>query len=126
MTQLLVLVATVLVMVVMDSASWAQQLQLQNRFDNSSNLLVAMTRSHHHNNHRNHKRQQASSNSVVRSMRNSNFKVTALVDKSVTLTCSIELDDKEFAKSGNYKVLTKLIKNNNVWRVSKKIYFNLD
>lgn len=47
-----------------------------------------------------------SSLNIVRSMRNSNFKVTALVDKSVTLTCSIELDDKEFSKSGNYKVKT--------------------
>ena len=48
-----------------------------------------------------------SSLNIVRSMRNSNFKVTALVDKSVTLTCSIELDNKEFAKSANYKVKTQ-------------------
>lgn len=55
------------------------------------------------NQNTNEKISQSSLN-IVRSMRNSNFKVTALVDKSVTLTCSIELDEKEFLKSANYKV----------------------
>lgn len=41
---------------------------------------------------------------VASKNRNSYFKVTALVDKSVTLTCSIDLDDREFSKNGNYKV----------------------
>ena len=31
--------------------------------------------------------------------------MTALIDKSVTLTCSIDLDDKNFSKSANYKII---------------------
>lgn len=46
---------------------------------------------------------------LARMMRNSNIKVTALVDKSVTLTCSIELDDKEFSKNENYEVHIKFL-----------------
>ena len=37
-------------------------------------------------------------------IKNNNFKVSALIDKSITLTCSIDLDNKNFSKSGNYKV----------------------
>jgi hypothetical protein len=42
--------------------------------------------------------------SSMDSIKKNNYKITALVDKSVTLTCSIDLDDKNFFKSGNYKV----------------------
>lgn len=48
------------------------------------------------------KRSNASSS--MDSIKKNNYKITALVDKSVTLTCSIDLDDKNFFKSGNYKV----------------------
>ena len=48
--------------------------------------------------------------SSMDSIKKNNYKITALVDKSVTLTCSIDLDDKNFFKSGNYKV-TKLNSN---------------
>ncbi len=42
-------------------------------------------------------------------IKNNNFKVSALIDKSITLTCSIDLDNKNFSKSGNYKVLLKVL-----------------
>ena len=38
------------------------------------------------------------------SIKKNNFRVTALIGKTITLTCSIELNDLEFSKSGNYKV----------------------
>ena len=42
--------------------------------------------------------------SIITEIRKNNVEVTAVNGKSITLTCSIDLDDKQFAKSGNYKV----------------------
>lgn len=44
------------------------------------------------------------SSSILSTMKNNSLKVSGLVDKSITLTCSIDLDDVNFSKSGNYKV----------------------
>ena len=50
--------------------------------------------------------------SSLNSIKSNNFKVSALIDKSITLTCSIELDNKNFSKSGNYKVAHKILLEN--------------
>ena len=38
-------------------------------------------------------------------IRKNNFRVTSLIGKTVTLTCSIELDEVEFTKAANYRVI---------------------
>lgn len=47
---------------------------------------------------------QEKDNATLEKIKNNNFKVTAIVSKTVTFTCSITLDDKEFMKSENYRV----------------------
>jgi hypothetical protein len=47
---------------------------------------------------------QERDNATLEKIKNNNFKVTAIVSKTVTFTCSIVLDDKEFMKSENYRV----------------------
>ena len=37
-------------------------------------------------------------------IKKNNFRVTSLIGKTVTLTCSIELDEVEFTKAANYRV----------------------
>jgi hypothetical protein len=41
---------------------------------------------------------------IMNAIKQNNHRVSALVGKSITLTCSIDLDDKNFSKSENYKV----------------------
>ena len=43
--------------------------------------------------------------SILNSIKQNNHKIIALADKSVTLTCSIDLDDKNFSKSEDYKII---------------------
>jgi hypothetical protein len=61
-----------------------------------------------HNSKRNANSSSSSSyskkESILNSIKQNNHKVIALVDKSVTLSCAIDLDDKNFSKSENYKV----------------------
>lgn len=42
---------------------------------------------------------------ILNAIKQNNHKIIALVDKSVTLTCSIDLDDKTFSKSQDYKII---------------------
>ncbi len=41
-------------------------------------------------------------------IKKNNFRVTSLIGKTVTLTCSIELDEVEFTKAANYRVTSFL------------------
>ena len=67
------------------------------------------TKKNHHaddnnNNNNNNNENNNLASSSLEQIKKNNFRVTALVSKTVTLTCSIELDEVEFTKVANYRV----------------------
>ena len=92
-------VVTMMLILLLHAVKVDAQSHLANFFKINSNLSTAKSVPDKVESEGNLKR-----SSIITEIRKNNVEVTAVYGKSITLTCSIDLDDKQFAKSGNYKV----------------------
>jgi hypothetical protein len=72
---------------------------------NSHSMSGGSSNHHYDKNNHHYNTNMYFSIETMTKIRANNYKVSALMDKSVTLSCSIDLDDIDFPSNDNYKII---------------------